>query len=216
VVLLRDVIERHAVANPTPLRWMVRRLLGSPAGLFSVTKFARELKALGIAAGREMLYEFLDRLEDAFLLHAVPVATDSERRRQVNPRKGYPADPALIPVFDRSGKANRGHALETTVFVELLRRGAEVAYVKTPGGFEVDFLARHRDGSEDLIQVCLDPGDPPTLARETRSLAEAAVAHPRARQWLLTMESRLPFPPVPPSVSIRPTWQWILAPAASR
>jgi predicted AAA+ superfamily ATPase len=214
VLLLRDVIERHEVVNPTALRWMVRRLLGSPAGLFSVTRFAADLKSQGIAASRETLYEFLDHMEDAFLLHTVTVATDSEKRRQVNPRKVYPADAGLIPVFDRSGKANTGHALETAVFVELQRRGADVAYVKTPRGFEVDFLARHRDGTEDLIQVCADPGDPETLTREVRALEDAAAGYPGARQLLLTLESRMPFPDVPSPVRILPAWQWILEPVA--
>ena len=210
VLLLRDVIERHEVANPTALRWMVRRLLGSPAGLFSVTKFAADLKSQGVAAGRETLYEFLDHMEDAFLLQAVPVATDSEKRRQVNPRKVFPADTGLIPVFDRSGKANSGHALETAVFIELQRRGAEVAYVKTSGGFEVDFLARTRDGKEDLIQVCANVDDPGTLAREVRGFEDAAAAYPRARQLLLTLESRLPFPAVPSPIRVLPAWQWML------
>ena len=210
VLLLRDVIERHEVANPTALRWMVRRLLGSPAGLFSVTKVAADLKSQGIAAGRETLYEFLDHMEDAFLLQAVPVATDSEKRRQVNPRKVYPADTGLIPVFDRSGKANTGHALESAVFIELQRRGGEIAYVKTLGGFEVDFLARYRDGKEDLIQVCANTDDPETLAREVRGLEDAAAAYPRARQLLLTLESRLPFPAVPSPIRILPAWQWML------
>ena len=35
-----------------------------------------------------------------------------------------PADTGLIPVFDRSGKLNVGHALEVVVFHELQRRGA--------------------------------------------------------------------------------------------
>ncbi len=210
VLLLRDVIERHEVANPTALRWMVRRLLGSPAGLFSVTKFAADLKSQGVAAGRETLYEFLDHMEDAFLLQAVPVATDSEKRRQVNPRKAYPTDTGLIPVFDRSDKANSGHALETAVFIELQRRGAEVAYVKTSGGFEVDFLARTRDGKEDLIQVCANVDDPGTLAREVRGLGDAAASYPHARQLLLTLESRLPFPTVPSPIRILPAWQWML------
>ena len=210
VLLLRDVIERHEVANPTALRWMVRRLLGSPAGLFSVTKFAADLKSQGIAAGRETLYEFLDHMEDAFLLQAVPVATDSEKRRQVNPRKAYPADTGLIPVFDRSGKANNGHALESAVFIELQRRGAEIAYVKTPGGFEVDFLSRHRDGTEDLIQVCANADDADTLAHEVRAFEDAAAAYPRAGQLLLTLESRLPFPAVPSPIRILPAWQWML------
>jgi len=210
VLLLRDVIERHEVANPTALRWMVRRLLGSPAGLFSVTKFATDLKSQGIAAGRETLYELLGHMEDAFLLSAVTVATDSEKRRQVNPRKVYPADTGLIPVFDRSGKANTGHALETAVFIELQRRGAEVAYVKTPGGFEVDFLATYRDGTKDLIQVCANPDDPATLTREIRALEDAAPAFPKAGQLLLTLEFRLPFPEVPKPARILPAWQWML------
>jgi len=209
-LLLRDVIERYQVANVTALRWMVRRLLSSPAGLFSVTRFAADLKSQGISAGRETLYEMLGHLEDAFLLNAVPIATDSEKRRQVNPRKVYPADSGLIPVFDRSAKHNTGHALETAVYVELQRRGADVAYVKTPANFEVDFRARNADGSEDLIQVCSSVDEPETLAREVRALEDAATAYPAARKLLLTLESRLPFPDVPSSMEVRPAWVWML------
>ena len=120
-------------------------------------------------------------------------------------------DPALIPVFDRSGKPNTGHALETAIFIELQRRHAACAYVKTTRGFEVDFLARHQDGSEELIQVCASVDDPATLAREVRALEDAAALHPRARQLILTLESRLPFPAVPSSIDILPAWQWMLA-----
>lgn len=211
VLLLRDVIERHQVANATALRWLVRRLLGSPAGLFSVTKFSADLKSQGVSVSREHLYQFLAHLEDAFLLQTIPVATDSEKRRQVNPRKVYPADPALIPVFDRRGRANTGHALETAVFVELQRRRSEAAYVKTPGGFEVDFFARHEDGTEELIQVCSSVDDPETLIREVRALEDAAVSYPHARRMILTLESRLPFPEVPGTIQIQPAWQWMLA-----
>ncbi|MBG7607757.1 MAG: ATP-binding protein [Verrucomicrobia bacterium] len=210
VLLLRDVIERHQVANVTALRWLVRRLLSSPAGLFSVTKFAADMKSQGIAVGRETLYAYLSHIEDAFLLHTIPVATDSEKRRQVNPRKIYPADTALIPVFDRSGKRNTGHLLETAVFIELQRRQADISYVKTPDGYEVDFLARHPDNSEELIQVCTSIDDPGTLAREVRALQDAANEYPRAKQLILTLESRLPFPAVPPPIQVLPAWQWML------
>ncbi len=214
VLLLRDVIERHEVSNVTALRWLVRRLLSSPAGLFSVTKFAADLKSQGIPASRGHLYDFLAHLEDAFLLQAVPVATDSEKRRQVNPRKVYPADTALIPVFDRSGRPNTGHALETAVFIDLQRRRADAAYVSTADGFEVDFLARHADGSEELVQVCASLDDPATLAREVRALRSAAREHPRADQTILTLESRLPYPAVPEPVTVLPAWQWMLGRAA--
>ncbi len=210
ILLLRDVIERYRIANVTALRWLVRRLLSSPAGLFSVTKFFADLKSQGIPVSRENLYEFLAHLEDAFLLQTVPIASDSEKRRQVNPRKVYPADPALIPVFDRSGKANTGHALESVVFTELQRRRAEIAYVKTVNGdFEVDFLARYPDDTEELIQVSTSIDDSNTRNREVRSLQAAGEEYPRARQIILTLESRLPFPSVPEPIHVSSAWQWM-------
>ncbi len=81
---------------------------------------------------KDAVHAMLGYLIDAFLISAVSLATDSERRRNSNPPKIYPADPGLIPAFDRSGRANVGHALETAVLHELERRGAEVGYVKPP------------------------------------------------------------------------------------
>ena len=60
----------------------------------------------------------------------------------VNPRKSYPVDPGLIPIYERTGRPNLGHALETAVLVELERRGYQTAYVRTRGGLEVDFIAK--------------------------------------------------------------------------
>ena len=210
VVLLRDVIERHGVGNPTALRWMVRRLLGNAAGHFSITKFAGDLKSQGIAAGREVLYDFLEYLEDAFLVASLPVSTDSEKRRQVNPRKVYPADMGLIPVFDRSGKSNAVHALEVAVFQELQRQGCDIGYWKTVSGFEVDFAVRWDSGEQELIQVCASLDDPVTREREVRALVEGCAECPEARGVILTLESRLPYPEVPPGIVVMPAWEWIL------
>jgi len=210
VLLLRDIIERHRISNPTALRWMTRRLLGNAGSLFSITKFEADLKSQGIAAGRETLYEMLSHMEDAFLLKAMPIATDSEKRRQVNPRKIYPIDHALTPVFDRSSKSNLGHTLEVVVHNELIRQGAELGYFRTKDGYEVDFLSRNQDGSQWLIQVCADVDAPETLARELRALKAANRECQANRQIILTAESRLPFPSVPPAVEILPAWKWIL------
>ncbi|HBI16436.1 MAG TPA: ATPase [Desulfobulbaceae bacterium] len=188
VVLLRDVVERHSVSQPLALRWMVRQLLANAAGSFSVNKFYVELKSQGFAIGKDTLHSYLGYLEDAFLLRGLAIATGSERRRRVNPRKIYPIDTGLIPIMDRSGKANLGHQLETAVFLELIRCGSEIAYVRTAKGFEVDFLARYVDGHEELIQVCANIDDPATLAREVRALQDAATEFPRAEQVLITID----------------------------
>ena len=210
VLLLRDVIERHQITNVTALRWMTRRLLSNPAGLFSMTKFDADLKSQGIAVSRDTLYELLEHLKDTFLLNTISIASDSEKRRQVNPRKIYPVDTGFIPLFDRSGKANIGHALETAVFVELQRRRAEVAYVRNDDATEVDFLARYPNGKEHLIQVCTSLHDATTLQGEIHALQEARKCYPRAQRLILTLESHLALPEIPRGIKVLPAWQWML------
>jgi hypothetical protein len=209
-VLLRDVVERHGISQPLVLRWMVRQLLGNAAGTFSVNKFHVDLKSQGIAVGKDTLHMYLGYLEDTFLLRSIAIAADSERRRRVNPRKVYPIDTGLIPIFDRSGKANLGHALETAVFLELDRRSAEVAYVRTTKGFEVDFHARSIEGCEELIQVCTSVDQPATLARELRGLHDAAKDFPRAELILLTLD-RPALVDIPAEVKIIVARDWLLS-----
>lgn len=174
----------------------------------SVTKLLADFKSLGIAVSKDTLFAYLQHLEDAFLVSTISVATDSERRRQTNPRKVYPVDTGLVPLFDKSSKENTGHLIETAVFHELQRRSHDIAYVKNETGTEVDFLARTDDG-DLLVQVCASIDDPNTLARELRALDDAAITWPHARRLLLTLEHRVPFPPTG-SVEVMPAWRWML------
>lgn len=212
VAMLRDVVERHAVANVESLRWLVRHLLGNPGGLFSVEKFYRALKAQGLAVSRDTLYQLLGHLEDCFLVRLTWMEATSERQRMVNPRKVHPVDPGLIPLFDRSGRANLGHALESAVRVELERRRADVRYVRSGEGAQVDFLARWAEGRQALIQVAADLGDPATREREVRGLLAAAREHPRATPLLLTLTPESAGE-VPQGVQVLDAAVWLLSPS---
>lgn len=189
VVILRDVIERHNVSNVVALRWLQRNLLANAAGSFSINKYHRDLKSQGIPIGKDTLHEYLGHLEDAFLINTVSVHSASKRKRMVNPRKSYPIDPGLIPIYERTGRANLGHALETAVFIELKRRGCEVSYVRATGEQEVDFIAQDFSGRTALIQICADVGIQETYEREVRALADASALFPKATPVLLTLEA---------------------------
>lgn len=126
VMTLRDVIERHAVSNPTALRWLQRELLATPGGMFSISKLAQVMKSQGVAVGKDTLHTYLGHLEDAFLFRTVWMHSTSERQRMVNPRKVYPVDPGLIPLYERGGRAQTGRALESAVMLEIERRGYDV------------------------------------------------------------------------------------------
>lgn len=213
VVILRDVIERHGVTNVVALRHLTRQLLGSAASLFSVHRFFNDQKSQGIAVSKDALHQMLGHLEDAFLIRLVPMHTSSERQRQSNPRKAYTVDAGLIAAFDRSGRANTGHALETTVLIELERRRCELAYVRTKEGCEVDFLATPLSGNPTLIQVCADVSDPGTRAREFRALSAAMDEYQKLPGLLLTASSTgisHAQNEAPKRVTVRPAWEWML------
>ena len=210
-VLFRDVVERYGVSQVAALRWLVRQCLRNPAGSFSVHRLHRDLKAQGHGVAKDAVHAMLGHLLDAFLLGAMPLATDSERQRNSNPRKLYPADPGLIRAFDASGRSNLGHALETVVFNELERRGAEVGYVKAGDGLEVDFLARLPAAGEELIQVCTDLSRPETRARELRALIAAATDHPRATLRLLVLDRDALARVDAPRIEVQPAYEWLLA-----
>ena len=213
VAILRDVVERHGVGNVAGLRWLARHLLGNAGSLFSVEKFHGALKSQGIAIAKDTVHQLLGHLEDCFLVRLVWMESKSERQRMVNPRKAYPVDTGLIPLFDRTGRANIGHALETAVLIELERRRQEITYVRTAQGYEVDFLARSADGRRELIQVCADASDPVTATRELRALAAAGEEFPDASRRLLTLtQDGLPLtlPDGAHPVVAQPAYVWAL------
>ena len=209
-VIFRDVVERHHLSQVSALRWVVRQCLRNPAGLFSVHRINQDLKAQGLGVARDIVHGMLAQLSDAFLLSTVWLATDSERQRNSNPRKIYPADPGLIRAFDASGRSNLGHALETVVLNELERRKAEIGYVKCESGRKVDFLARFPAGEEELIQVCADVADKKTLARELEGLIEAGYRYPRAKNRLLVPDHESALRVKETNVSVQAVSGWLL------
>lgn len=126
--VLRDVIERHNVSQPVALRALVRQLMAQPAGCFNVHKLHGALRSQGFTIAKNTVHALIDHLEAAYLLRTVPIASESIRQRESNPRKIYPIDPGLIGLFERRGQRQLGQRLETVVALELLRHGYSLGY----------------------------------------------------------------------------------------
>jgi predicted AAA+ superfamily ATPase len=212
-VLFRDVAERHSITNLVALRAFVRQLLRQPASPLSVSKVYADFRSRGISVTKETLLAMLSHLEDAFLVFALPIASRSERRQQVNPRKLYLADHSLAAAYNPVKNSDRGHYLENIVACELLRQSSSLAYVKTTEGHEVDFLATHTDGSTRLIHVAADIRNKGTLEREVRSLVGASAQFPASRKILLTEDIPARGLTLPEGIEVYPLWKWLLRPA---
>lgn len=209
-VLFRDVAERHGISNLPALRAFVRQLLRNPATLLSVSKIHADFGSRGIAVSKETLLAFLAHLEDAFLVFTLPLASRSERRRQVNPRKLYLADHGLAQAFSPAAGVDRGRLIENLVACQLARVSRDLAYAKTATGLEVDFVATDFAGGCRLIQVAADISAPATFEREIRALSEARQEFPDAAALLLSETDPPLGTRVPKDIEILPVWQWLL------
>ena len=93
--------------------------------------------------------------------------------------------------------------------MHLERSGAEIAYVRTTEGFEVDFLARYPDGNQQLIQVCADLGTLETQERETRALLAAIDEHPQASPHIVALATDA-IRGLPEKVNLHSAASWLL------
>ncbi|HLV26115.1 MAG TPA: ATP-binding protein [Gemmatimonadales bacterium] len=210
-MVLRDVIERHRVSNVTALRSLQRHLLAAPGGSFTVNKFYDSLRSQGVRVAKDTLHEYLDHLQDAFLVRVLEMHSASERQRMVNPRKVYPIDPGLIALYERPGRENRGRALETAVLLELERREYSVSWVRAGSEWEVDFLATRPGDPSLLVQVCMDTTADTTWEREVRALAVAREEHSDAEAVLITQDAEPPLRELPRELRWMSATEWLLA-----
>lgn len=171
--LLRDIVERHAVSNINVIRHMIHSLIASPGTLFSVNKFYQTLKSQGVQAGKDLLYEYLAYIQDAYLAFTIPLFTESERKKNVNPRKTYAVDTGLVAANSLKAAQNLGHLFENLIYLDLRRRGHEITYYLTKGGHEIDFIGKSPAGDFSIIQVCLSLDEPEVGIREKRALQAA-------------------------------------------
>lgn len=211
VVILRDVLERHQISNISILRIMVQHFLNAPATLFSVNKFYNDLKSQGLPCTKNTLYEYLDYLEDAYLIYPVNIHAKSIRKRRTNPRKIYAIDTGLINAFLHQPQSDWGRLLENFVFIQLRRQGYQIEYFRNNDGTEIDFVATPRKGSPMLFQVAIDISNAKTYFREINALETAMNYFGIKQAKLITMDTNASIKCQSGTIEILPAWIWATA-----
>lgn len=170
VVVFRDVVERHKVSNIKLLKYFVHVLLKNSASRFSINKFYKDISSQGYKVSKDTLHSYLEHLEDAFLIHTVPIFTESLRVLETTPKKIYAVDNGLVNANTFNLSLNYGKMLENQVYLDLRRQKKEIFYYQTSEGYEVDFITRDLNGDYEAIQVVWDQSDLQTFERELRAL----------------------------------------------
>jgi predicted AAA+ superfamily ATPase len=203
-ILYRDVMARHNLTGEKELKELVYLLASNVARLFSNNRLAA---AVGLKNATTMK-NYLDFLQDTYLLFAVNKFDFSARKQLQNARKIYFIDNALIRKLGFIFSEDRGRFLENMVFIELKRRGKEIYYFK--GKTECDFLVRDGIDITGAIQVCYTFGDKETRDREIKGLMEALVAYHLDNGWILTDDTEETLEQNGKMIRIMPVWKWLI------
>ena len=206
-VLYRDVIERHEVPSVQSLRYTLEYIKYNFAHKISTRAISGVLKGLGLSDSREYIADYLDWLEQAYLIYRVPIRTDSLSVRRMNPDKFYLVDTGLARAVTPKSDAARGWLLENLVFLALRRGDNKIEYFNTRKGDEVDFLVTDKlSKKRRLVQVAWDMSSPGTEARELSALKAARNEIKVDDCTVVTWDEERETD----GIKIVPAWKWCL------
>ncbi len=170
VAIYRDIVERHDIRHPTLIKYMILSMVQNVGKRFAVNKFFNDVKSQGYRIGKNILYEYADHIEDAYLAFSVAIYDKSLRKAQTNPKKLYAIDQGMVRALTLDYESDLRRLFENIVYLDLKRLGCKVNYYLTSEGYEIDFLATTPRGHKKFFQVVWEMQNPDTSEREERAL----------------------------------------------
>jgi len=203
--ILKDILERNKIRNNAVLKLMVNALLTSKE--FSINKFYNYLKSQNIKIGKNTLYQYLEYLEDAFFVFPLRKFNLSYKKTDLTLPKIYFIDNGLLKI---NSIDDNGRFLENLVFIELKRRGLDIAYFQNNLKEEVDFLIKTGKKVTSLIQVCYNLDNFMTREREVKSILKASDEFNCNNLIILTNCEEGEEMVSGKKIKIMPVWKWLL------
>ncbi|MCK5314268.1 MAG: ATP-binding protein [Anaerolineales bacterium] len=202
-VLYRDIATRYRIEEVQALKELAFYLMSNPAGLVSFNKLKGQFRLGSV----NTIKNYIEYLENSWLIFTINVYDYSIKRQQIAPKKVYPIDTGLANAVGFAFSANTGKLLENSVFLALRRCTPEIYYYSTPGGYEVDFYLPE---TCQLIQVAQNLENPSTREREVRALIDAMQSLGHRRGLILTDSNALGIEKDGMIVEIRSLAEWLL------
>ena len=173
--------------NKVALTNLAKFLFSNPSKLASTYKLA---KILGVTD--TTVSQYIQMLEDSFLIYQLPKFDYSSKKQIYNPKKILVADSGLSNLIGFSVDENLGLLLENLVGLELRKKFQESLYYWS-NGTEVDFLVWRGSMVEKLINVTTTFDDPKVTERELKSLSIAVDKFPKSSELLIGLYNQSGF-----------------------
>lgn len=203
-IIYKDVVTRNKLNGERELLEMVYYLASNATKRFSYTSLA---KTIGIKH-TETVKNYLEYLENTYLLFQVMKFDWSVKKQMNNQKKVYFIDNAIIGKVGFNATDNIGQLLENLVFLEIKRQGKDVYY--HDDRIECDFIMRENGHIVSACQVTRSMKDEKTRQREINGLVSALNAYNLTEGIVLTDDETEEITIDNKKIHIISIWRWLL------
>lgn len=177
-IINRDIVKKSRNLDKKTFMDISLYILANAGKEFSADNIIEYYqKKNGKAVSRKTVYNYLDKMKKAFLIHAVARYYIAGKEALKNREKFYAVDMGLRTINTNTVNFEDTFFLENIVYNELLSRGYHVFTGKTYKG-EVDFVAI-KDGKKCFIQVSYLLASKETIQREFGAYKPITDASPK-------------------------------------
>ena len=148
-VIFRDISSRFKIVNNRALELLLGKLSATTGNPISYRSIAASLGEVNENIPHKTVIEYLNHYESAFVLFSLSKHYKSALKREFE-KKWYFVDTGYLNLFFPSPDSAR--ALETQVFLELIKTNQQVYYLKNGG--EIDFFVTGKE--KQAIQVTFE------------------------------------------------------------
>lgn len=172
-----DIVRRSQIRKVDQLERIIKFTFHNMGNTFSANTISDYLKAERRALDNETVYNYLQKLEGAYLLHRCSRYDLRGREILKTQEKFYLADTSLRYSVLGYQADTYASSLENIVYLELCRRGYRVFVGKTEDG-EIDFVAE-RLNEKIYVQVTQKIESEKTMKREYERLLSVRDNYPK-------------------------------------
>ncbi|MCD7811000.1 MAG: ATP-binding protein [Ruminococcus sp.] len=172
-----DIVKRNQIRKVDQLERVVKYALNNLGNTFSAKSISDYLKAENRKIDNETVYDYLEKLEKAYLIHRCSRYDLQGKEILKTQEKFYLGDVSLKYSILGYSEGSIASSFENIVYLELCRRGYSV-YVGKLADSEIDFIAE-KHGGRLYIQVTQEIRSDKTEQREYGRLLSIKDNYPK-------------------------------------
>jgi predicted AAA+ superfamily ATPase len=203
-ILTRDIVVRHGIREIKELKDLSLFLITNSGSPLSYST----LKSISGVKSVSTIKNFIDHLEEAYLVKRVDRFSFSLKKQKAVPSKIYATDIGFLRSVSFNFTDNKGKVLENMVLNHLVRKHREVYYHLERK--ECDLIIKEGLKVTEAFQVTFSMSDPGTRERELKGLIDAMKTYSLDKGTVITYEEEKVIERDGYRIDIVPAWKWFL------